>query len=181
MATQSKALAQAYAAAKHNTIILHTLEVNHKSFAEPIRVCRYPVTDNQPDIIALRLEDDAPYNPGQVVDFIGVPFNIVTPDNSTDSIGEFQISLDNVADTLHKYLRSAVIHGGQITAIYRDYVRGEGESDNGPGQVSHGIKIMSPKKEGSTIVFTGAVLGWTQRSYGYLYTAGGYPGLVRGR
>lgn len=175
-----QAIAEAYASAPADTIVLHTLEINHKSFLTPARVVRWPVTDNEPETFRCLLEDTAPYDPGRVVEFVGVPFEITLPAHSTEEAGQFNIRIDNVGDILDEQLEAAAIAGGQITAIYRQYIKGT-ESTDGPATIWEGIKINSPRMEGQTLVADGAVLDWMQRGYGELYTPEGYPGLVRGR
>lgn len=174
------AIAEAYASAPQDTIVLHTLELNHKSFTQPARVVRWPVTDNEPAVFHCLLEDDAAYDPGRVVDFIGLPFEIVTPEKSTENPGQFQIKIDNVGDMLDEQLEAAALEGGQITAIYREFIKGSEETD-GPRAVWGGIQIASPRMEGQTITVSGAVLDWMHRPYGYLYTPERYPALVRSR
>ncbi|MDR2892971.1 MAG: DUF1833 domain-containing protein [Deltaproteobacteria bacterium] len=175
------ALAEAYASAPQNTILLHTLEVNHRSFTEPARVCRWSVTGPEPEVFHCQLEDNAPYNPGQVVDFIGLPFEITLPEKDTESPGQFTIKIDNIGDRFDEYLENAALHGGTITAIYRVYRKGFESSEDGPDSVYHSIKLHSPRQEGQAIVMDGAVLDWMFKKFGKLYLAKDYPGLVAGR
>lgn len=174
-----EAIVEAYASAPQDTIVLHTLEINHKSFAQPARVVRWPVTGNEPTRFVCLLEPDAPYDPGREVEFIGLPFEVVPPAHSTENPGQFQIRIDNAGDVLDEHLEGAALSGGQITAIYREYIKGS--EAEGPRTVWSGIKINSPRMEGQTIVVSGAVLDWMQRAFGYLYTPEKYPGLVRSR
>lgn len=175
-----QAIAEAYASAPAGVIVLHSLELNHKSFTQPARVIRWPVTDNEPETFQCRLEETAPYNPGQIVEFIGVPFEITLPVKSTDDTGQFSIRIDNVGDRLDHHMEAAAMSGGQITAIYREFIKGTEETD-GPSSVWEGININSPRMEGQTIVVDGSILDWMNRSFGRLYTPERYPGLVRGR
>ena len=69
-----KALAEADASAPQDRISLHALEVNHYTFTDPVRVIRWPVTGPEPDRFHCLLEGDAPYNPNQIVEYIGAPF-----------------------------------------------------------------------------------------------------------
>ena len=111
-----QAIAEAYASAPADTIVLHSIELNHKSFTQPARVIRWPVTDNKPDIFRCLLEDTAPYDPGKVVEFIGAPFKIMLPTQSTDETGQFSIRIDNIGDRLDGDLEAAALSGGQLTA-----------------------------------------------------------------
>jgi hypothetical protein len=174
-----KAIAEAYASAPQNVIILHAIEINHPAFSEPARVIRWPVTDNEPTRFRCLLEDDAPYNAGQVVEFIGLPFNLSLPDKG-DSPGNFEFRIDNVGDLLDEELEAAALQGGQITAIYREFIKGR-ELEGPASDPWYDISITSPHMEGQTIVATGTVLNWIFKPYGKLYLPSDYPALVRGR
>jgi hypothetical protein len=174
------ALKEAYASAPQDEIILHALEINHRSFTEPIRVIQWPVTGPEPDRFKCLLEADAPYNPGQVVTFIGLPFDLVPPEKSTENMGQFQIRVENVGDILDEHLEAASLNGGTITAIYREFLKGS-EEVMGPVAIWGDIKIISPRPEGQAIVFDGAVLDWMFRKFGRLTLPSDYPALVTGR
>ena len=175
-----EAIREAYASAPQNVIVLHTLEINHPAFTRPARVCRWPVTGEEPEKFGCLLEQDAPYNAGQVVDFIGLPFEITLPEKSAESPGSFTLKLDNVGDTLDAELEEAALQGSKITAIYREFIKGT-ESTDGPRSVWDDISITSPHMEGQSIVATGAVLDWMFKPFGKLYLPSRYPALVRGR
>ena len=174
-----KAIAEAYAAAPVDVQVLHTLELVHKSFLHPARVARWPL---EPDArrFRLRLEDNADYDPGSVVEFIGLPFDISLPEKTENSPGEFTLRITGVGDYFDADLEAAALSGGQITAVYREYVLGREEE--GPAQVWPGIHINSPYLDATTgtLQATGTVLDWVNRKYGRLYTPGRYPALVRG-
>lgn len=177
MTRVEQALAEAYASAPQELIILDTLEVNHRTFDEPIRLVRWPVTGPEPDRFKLKLESNAPHNPGQVVEFIGGPFELVPPSQSTDEfVGSFEIRIDSIGDYLDQYLENAAIDGGIITGIYRTYVKGM--ELQGPSSVWHGLEFDDPRFEGMCFVINAAVIRWAQRAYGKLYTAIEYPALV---
>jgi hypothetical protein len=174
-----KAIAEAYASAPQDVIALHSLEVNHPTFTKPVRVIRWPVAGPEPERFSCLLEEDAPYNPGQIVEFIGAPFEIVLPEKSLESPGQFSIRVDNIGDLLDEYLENAALQGGTITAIYREFLKDQ-ELD-GPASVWPGISLRSPRMEGQTLVMDGAVLDWLFRAWSTLYKPGDYPGLVAGR
>ena len=173
------AMREAYASAPHDVVVLHTLEINHHTFLEPIRAVRWPIAGEAPEEFILRLEDDAPFDPGKAVKFLGLPFKIVTPDKDTDSIGQFKLSIDNVEDRIDEYLANAALGGGKISAIYREYIKGE--ELEGPASVWQGMTFTSPRMEGQTITMDGVVLDWLTRGWSKLYTPGDYPALVTSR
>lgn len=179
MATIQEAIAEAYASAPQDLIVLHSLEINHRSFEEPIRVVRWPVLDNEPEIFTCRLEDDAPYNPGQRVEFIGAPFELTLPEQAAEASGAFSIQVDNIGDYLDSYLENASSYGGPISAIYRTFLKGY--EDDGPSEIWQAIDIKSPRLEGAAVVADGAVFPWMGRAYGRLITAERYPRLITSR
>lgn len=178
MSTLDDAIAEAYASAPQDIIILHTLEINHKSFGVPVRVVRWPVHGPEPETFSCLLESTAPKNAGQTVSFTAMPFDIKLPEKSQETPGQFTITLAGVGDMLDDALETAAIGGGIVTAIYRTFIKGrQGE---GPAEVYPGIELQSPELDSSTgtITVTGVVLNWINRPFGRLYTPSRYPGLV---
>ncbi len=173
------AIAEAYASAPQDEIALHALEVNHYTFSAPIRVIRWPVTDEEPEKFECLLEDDAPYNPAKIVEYLGAPFEIILPEKDTNSPGQFQIRVDNVGDMLDEYMENAALGGQKITAIYREFIKGR-ESE-GPCASWPNIVLSNPHMEGLTLVMDGAVLDWMFRAFGKLMLPGSYPALASGR
>ena len=92
-----KAIAEAYASAPVEVQMLHTLELNHKSFTQPARVARWPL-EPEPRRFMLRLEDDAAYDPGALAEFIGLPFDISLPEKSENTPGEVNLRICGVGD-----------------------------------------------------------------------------------
>lgn len=174
-----QAIEEAYASAPQDVITLDTLEIHHKSFDTPIRICRWPVVDSTPILFQMKLEELAPVDPGKVVEFIGAPFEIVFPEKSSDTAGTLTIRVDGVEDRLDEYMENAALSGGAISAIYREYIKGQ-ELD-GPGSVWAGFELTNPRLEGMTFIIDGAVLNWVQRPFGSIYTALQYPALVVAR
>ena len=76
-----QAIAEAYACAPQDVLILHTLEINHKTFNRPARVARWSGVGPEVEVFRCRLEGNALYNPGEVVEFVGLPFELVPPEN----------------------------------------------------------------------------------------------------
>ena len=174
-----KAIAEAYASAPVDVQMLHTLELNHKSFTQPARVARWPL-EPEPRRFMLRLEDDAAYDPGALAEFIGLPFDISLPEKSENTPGEVNLRISGVGDYFDEDLEAAALGGGSITAIYRGYVLGREEE--GPAEAWPGIHIGSPYLDAATgdLTATGTVLDWINLPFGRLYTPGRYPALVRG-
>ncbi len=173
-----EAIAEAYASAPQDVHILHTVEIHHRTFTEPVRLVRHPLEGPKPGEFRMRLEESAKYNPGQVATFLGVPFELVRPEKSADTPGEFTFKVARLNDLLDEELENAALGGGVIEAVYREYR--EGDELRGPASWWPGIRLHSPSidpKSGDLVV-TGSVLNWLNRKYGRLYTPGAYPGLV---
>jgi len=172
-----RALEEAYASAPQDKIPLDTLEINHHTFTTPLRVVRWPLLGPEPVEFQLKLESDAPKNPGAVVKYLGFPFMLTLPDSSSDAEGTFEIRI-SVNEEIDKSLRYAALNLGVITAIYRQYIKGL--ELEGPAEYWRGIEIQAPRREGGDIVASGAILGWMVKPFGNLYTPIKYPGLIAG-
>ena len=170
-----EAIREAYAAAPADTIPLDTLEIWHPSFEIPIRVVSWPVEGQEPTKFNLLLEDNAPRNPGETVEFLGLPFEITLPEKSQETPGEFTITVAGANDIIEPYIENAAMSGGTITAIYRSYVKGR--EDEGPVTVWPGVSISSPSIDGASasISMKGSILNWLNKKFGRNITPGAYP------
>lgn len=114
--TLQDALAEAYASAPASEVILHTLEIRHASFTQPIRVVR-----DYHDFTCF-LEADAPEDPGGEVTFIAMAFDFILPEVSKATSPEIEISLDNVSGEIIGYLDAAAQTPDLIEVTYRPYL-----------------------------------------------------------
>lgn len=126
--TLSDALDEAYASAPSSEVVLHTLEIRHPDFTQPIRVVR----DHQ-DFDAY-LEADAPENPGEEVTFIAMAFDFTLPEVTKSTSPEIEIGLDNVSGEISAYLDIAANSPDLIEVTYRPYLASDpsGPSMNPP-------------------------------------------------
>lgn len=122
MSDLTEAWKEACAVAPKGVIDLHTLEFRHPNFRNE---------QNQPTALrvvldninwALQLEDDAPNNPGEVVTFIGMAFEITPPDVDTSPVPEMKIALDNVSREIEAYLAQATASPYPVEVTYRMYL-----------------------------------------------------------
>lgn len=142
--TLSEAIKEAYASAPADVVTLHTLEIRHPSFTEPIRVVRnYADTktwlaldnvnvqavldtltpDEQKNVgLVARLEDSAPENPGEMVAFIALAFNLDLPPVDNIPVPEITVSIDNVGREISDALDEAAISQDKIEVTYRPYI-----------------------------------------------------------
>lgn len=112
----SDALQEAYASAPSSEVILHTLEIRHPSFTQPIRVVR-----DHHDFTAF-LESDAPEDPSCEVTFVALAFDFTLPEVSKANTPEIDISLDNVSGEIIAYLDAAAQTAELIEVTYRPYL-----------------------------------------------------------
>jgi hypothetical protein len=112
--TLSAAIKEAYASS--NVIIYHTLELNHPTFTEPIRVVR-----DRANLVS-SLEDTAPRNPGEQVTFIAFAFDFTKPEVNPQGVPQMTITMDNVGQELTSALEYSLESTASITAIYREYI-----------------------------------------------------------
>jgi len=117
----SYAIKEAYASAKSDQIIYHTLEVYHPLFTQPLRVVR-----DEQLLLNARLEDTAPNNPGELVDFLGFQFDITKPDVTSLGTPSCTLVVDNASQAIITEIEKAVVGGvqNQIRVIYREYLSG---------------------------------------------------------
>lgn len=181
MTTQERlgrSVREAIASVRQDIIVLETLEFHHPAFSAPARVARWSAASPMPREFLCRLEDDAPVDAGRLVTFVGMPFEVILPDKSDDSPGEFTFKVAGIGFEIEADLEAAVLQGSMITVTYRNYVKGQ--EDKGPADVWPGISVESPAIDAATgdVTARGSLFGWTSRTFGYLYTPGKYPALV---
>jgi hypothetical protein len=112
----SDAYMEAMARAPVSRTIIDTLELYHPSWPEPIRIAR-----DQQDLQAT-LEDDAPFNAGEVVTFTALPVDVQWPDESDDQKAtSARLSIDGVSAFVSQYLDASLETLDPISVILREY------------------------------------------------------------
>lgn len=119
----SQALAEAYASAPEDQVILDTLEFRHETFLDAegqpyaIRV----VNDHK--LLNAQLEASAPMNAGEYVDFLPCYFAFTRPSESdSGEVPEIQISVSNIAGKLTPYLDAAKDTRSLLYVTWRPYL-----------------------------------------------------------
>lgn len=97
----SPAQKEAYARAKTSVIDLFSFELRHPTFPEPIRMISYDQD------IAVELEDYAPANPGEVVNFMGVAFKAPQDEINTEPGNTFSVAVAGISAQALPYLNVA--------------------------------------------------------------------------
>lgn len=145
----SEALAEARASCPSRVTELHTLELRHPAFAVEGGGGAVRVVRNHPDQktwlglggaqvqavldglddqtrsrvgLVARLEADAPVDPGAMVAWIAIAFELVLPEVSSSPVPQLTLTLDNVGRELMDKIEAAVETQESITVAYRPYL-----------------------------------------------------------
>lgn len=112
----------AYASAPETDVLLDTLEFRHSSFVTAgLPYAVRAVNDN--DVLTATLEDDAPLNAGEAVDFMPLRFGLTRPsETDSGSMPELEITLDNAARVLMPYLDAVKESRDPIEITWRPYL-----------------------------------------------------------
>lgn len=118
----TEALAEAYALAPSDEVILNTIEVRHPSFVDE---------DGNPDSVWLvadqqdfagTIEADAPVRGGETVTFLAFAFSFHLPPIEPGATPEIEIAIDNVTRDLIAQFDRAIEDPSPITMVYRPYL-----------------------------------------------------------
>jgi len=187
----SEALAEAYASAPTQEVILHTLELNHPSFVTPLRV----VNDHQ-DLMAYTLArkdlllESGGYmllesgnvmmlesNTAELVTFVAFSFRFKLPDVTKTGVPEIEIEIDNVSRDVLTYIDLAANSADKIEVTYRPYLA----SDLSGPQMDPAITLTLHDVEVDIFAIRGrASYGdyGNRRFPGEWYDAQRFPGLI---
>ena len=130
---------EAYANADDTRVMLYTLELNHPSFTQPLRI----VADN--DSLTAEIET------GDTVEFTPFFFSIKRPPISEEPDPSLQITVDNVSGFMTPYLDLASRSGDSIHVVFRPYLVEEVE----------GEKLKAESEEHTSLDFQPSTLNQT--------------------
>lgn len=168
----SAALAEAYASAPVDQVILHTVELHHPVFAVPIRVVR------DRDALDARLEAGAPRDPGAVVTFVPYGFDLTPPEQTTTGAPHCVLEIDNVGRDILVQIRAAIQAGQPVEVIYRaylDHAALEGPENDPPLRMELQQVSATPQRIRATAGFPDLL----NKSFPRLtYDVARFPGLV---
>lgn len=183
------ALQEAYVAAPASKIVLATIELRHDTFVDTlgvpyaIRMVRdhgqllQEVEGGGPDIYGhfLKLESDAPMNPGAVVIFQAVMFDITLPEQSDSQVGNMTLTIDNATKMISKTLDAAVRIRASMQMTYREYL----SDDLNTVQLKIGnLSIKSVTSNVFRITATAQFNDLVNKKYpGFVYRPKDFPGL----
>lgn len=187
----SQALQEAYASAPVTEVILSTLELRHPSFIQdgqltPIRVVAEYGTlieeSNDPNIEdmygwKLGLEDDAPVQGGQIVNFISCMFSFKKPDQTENTLPSFSVSIDNATSLIMQYLDDAITARAQLDMTYREYLASETQQ---PSFVLGGASLKDIKSTAQRVTGTARFADLVNRTFPKtVYRPDEFRGLVQ--
>jgi hypothetical protein len=181
----SEALAEAYASAPPEEVILHTLELRHPSFTEngvvtPVRVVRdfgELLEEGDPDLFGhlLTLELDAPSDPGQTVRFLACMFDVSLPGQTEGKLPEVEITLDNVTRQVSKYLDAATEEQVPVELTYREYLASD---KTAPQFILNGLTLSRVKSNVLRVTGTASFVDLVNKSFpGKVYRPEEFRGL----
>jgi len=152
MASMNDALKEAYASAQtgDNDVVLHTLELQHSSFvntsgnSDGVYTALRVVRDYRNHFFYLEGDTNtAGVDAGELVEFVGYPFNFTLPDVRETGVPQLRIEIDNAGRLVTKYLERAILSVEPVIVVYRPYLSGQDEGNIWPvgGSAS---PMMSP-------------------------------------
>lgn len=141
MHTLTDAMTEAYAANASSDRVYETMELNHITFDQPIRV----VTGVDSDMVFPII----PNGPG--VTFIACALTLVLPGMTEDGPTQAQVTLDNVSAMLNDPLNAAVASDQPVYAIYRAYTTADLTQ---PGDIIGGLELWNVDLDASSATGT---------------------------
>ncbi len=178
MTVLTQALAEAYASAPLDDVIVDTLELRHPSFMDDagnptaIRICRDRVD------FSARLEASAPMHAGQTVTFVACPFDFTMPGIEEGRVPQLQIKVDNVDRAITAAIESAYQQQAPIEVTYRPYLA----SDPSGPQMDPPITMVLTRVTVGVFTVTGTATLNDVHNWSFpnrIYSATDFPGLVR--
>lgn len=170
--TLSEALKEAYASAPSDVVVIHTLELLHPAFTEPIRV----VADYAP--INARLENLAPVDPGAVVTFQPFAFDFTLPEVFDKGVPELQFNIDNVSGEIMENIELAMGLPSKLEVIYRAFLSNDldgGPHNNPPLQMT----VTSIEIDAMTVQARATIIDFSNRKFpNNEYDERRFPGLI---
>ena len=141
--TLSEALAEAYASAPADRPIIHTLSIWYDGLLDadgaPTEIYIYQgfqgdrINADGVPLKYFRLEADARYSGGSVVEAVAIPFDATLPSVTSQGLAKGRLTVDGVGRELTDHLIAAVMAGASIEVTYRAYLAGM--EDDGPQNI----------------------------------------------
>jgi len=176
--TVSEALAEAYAIAPDDEVVIDTLEIRHPNFVDddgnPDSIW---ITTNEEEVSA-PVEDDAPVKGGQTIIWRSFAFSFALGRIEPGSGAELAFKIDNIDRRIIENLDLAVVEPTKIIMCYRPFL--STDLDGGPQMIPPPSFVLSQCSVDSFSVTGRArvALDLAGAFPRHLYTATEYPGLI---
>lgn len=175
--TYSEALAAAYASTPEDEVLLDTIEFRHPTFLDNGAPFAVRVVNDHSALTAT-LEDDAPMNPGETVEFLPCYFQFTRPPESeSGSTPEVSLTVQNVTRYLMPWLDSAKESRIPIEVTWRPYLESDltGPHMNPPLT----LVLRNVTCDMMTVTATAGYGDLTNRRFPAIeYTSAKFPGLT---
>jgi hypothetical protein len=173
-----QAIREAYASAPAVTAWT-ALELNHSSFTSPARVVldhgellsEDPVTWGR----RLRLEADAPVQPGEIVTFLSAAIDVTLPSWKDGQQPELTLTIDNVSGSLVPLMKNAISIGEPVSLHVRQYL------SHDPDTVHYRLRGLTLRRATASILRIEGKAAFSdlrERIFGRTYTNEEFPSLA---
>jgi hypothetical protein len=170
------AIAEAYATARTDVVVLHTLEFRCDAFVDENdqpTALRFVMDADQDHTCTL--ESTAPLNAGQAVTFLGAMFGLTLPSVEEGAAPKLSITVPNIGTKITQHIDNATMGDRPITVTYRAYL----DTDTSAPQAKPlTLELDSCKCGGGMITATATLLNLSNKSFpSVLYDTVKFPGL----
>lgn len=175
------ALAEAYAHAPLEDVILQTIELQHPSFVTPLRLVAdlgdLLSNEEQPTFGHMfTLETDAPLNPGASVPFYACGFAFSMPSQQEGQLPSVSITIDNVGYLITPQLDNLIGNRGKLSIIYREYLNSDHTT---PQFILAGLSTSNVSSNITQVSATASFADLVNKNFpSQVYRAKNFPGLV---
>lgn len=174
---QTEAIAEAYASAPADVVLLETIEFRHVAFVDandkPVAL-RFV---NDYGDLAATLEATAPMNPGETVTFTRCAFDATLPDVNSSGATELKLRVSNASLEILRYARMAADSTEKLYVTYRAYLSTDTTQPHTVPFTLIGSAVETP--DISTVQLTCSLPNLSNKKFPKeLYTAQRFPGLV---
>src|SRR5581483_11030388 len=155
--TLNDVLQEAYASASPDKIIIDTVSIYYAGLVDdhgdPAELYLFSgensttVREDGVPLLVARIEAAAARNPGALVTFLGIPFQLTLPAVNIEAVAAAQFTIDSVEREMHAVLEAAAKSSKQIEVTYRSYVKGL--EDAGPQSLPPRKFIMQGASAGN--------------------------------
>lgn len=173
-----QALAEAYASASVSDLVMETIELHHPKFVDELGVRTAVRIVKAFEPFTAKLENTAPLNPNQYVEFKPIPFDMTPAGFKEGDVPTMNLSISNVSREITRYLELAIADKTPIIVMYRPYL----ESDPSEPQLLPVVVMSITSAEASLMHVTATATLSDVHNWPFpavKYTPDTFPGLVR--